>query len=179
MKEKQKKDSFLSWVGALITAILLAVFIRTFIFSATVVIGESMNPTLVEHDRLIALKVPLYYRGPQRGDIVILQSPVEEHTEYVKRVVGLPGEEISIHDGKVYINGKVYEESYTSSPQTQIYNQSDWKLKQDEYFLMGDNRLPGKSLDSRYFGPVKKSAIDGIIKIRYWPLNRITGGTFE
>lgn len=179
MKEQQKKDSILSWVGALLTAIILAVLIRTFIFSATVVIGESMNPTLVQNDRLIAIKLPLYYRGPSRGDIVILKSPVEKGTEYVKRVVGLPGEEISIHDGKVFINGKEYTEHYTSSPDTEIYQQSHWKLQKDEYFLMGDNRLPGKSLDSRYFGPVKKSSIDGIIRARYWPLGRIAGGTFE
>ncbi|MDO5715418.1 MAG: signal peptidase I [Tissierellia bacterium] len=176
MKNKKQKDSILSWMGVLLAAIIIAALIRTFVFSATIVLGESMNPTLLENDRLIALKVPLYYRGPHRGDIVILQAPDEEKTEYVKRVVGLPGETVSISNGTLYIDGKKFEEDYISTEYTEIYVEDTWVLEEDEYFVLGDNRLPGKSLDSRFFGPIKKNTIDGIITLRYWPVSRLNGG---
>ncbi len=175
-EEKKEDNSFFAWIKVILTAIILAILIRTFIFSATLVIGESMNPTLVEKDRLISLKLPLFFKNPNRYDIVVIDAPDDKGKEYVKRVVGLPNDHVKITDGKVYINDKLIDEKYTSSTYTETDFQNEWKLDKDEFFVMGDNRLPGKSLDSRYFGPIKKKSIDGIIKFRYWPINRIKGG---
>lgn len=178
MDKEEKKDdnSFFAWIKIILTAIILAVLIKTFIFSATLVIGESMNPSLVERDRLISLKLPLFFKNPNRYDIVVIDAPDEKGKEYVKRVIGLPNDNIKIVDGKVYVNGKKINENYTSSDYTETELQNEWHLGSDEFFVMGDNRLPGKSLDSRYFGPIKKKSIDGIIKFRYWPIKRIKGG---
>lgn len=175
-EEKKEDNSFFAWIKVILTAIILAFLIRTFIFNATLVIGESMNPTLLEKDRLISLKLPLYFKNPNRFDIVVIDAPDDKGKEYVKRVIGIPGDSIKIIDGQVYVNDKAIDEEYTSSDFTETELQNEWKLENNEFFVMGDNRLPGKSLDSRYFGPIKKKSIDGIIKFRYWPINRLNGG---
>ncbi|RVU55393.1 signal peptidase I [Anaerosphaera multitolerans] len=171
-----------SWIITIIAAIALTFFITTFILIPTIVVGESMSPTLSENDRLISLKFPLYYSNPSKGDIVILDSPEEDNKEYIKRVIGVPGDVIEIDNGNVYINGQLYDEDYIKEGVlTEIYSENSWTLSSDEYFVMGDNRLPGKSLDSRFFGPIKRDTIRGIANFRYWPISKlgVVGGINE
>ncbi|SHH26916.1 signal peptidase I [Anaerosphaera aminiphila DSM 21120] len=170
--EREEKSSILSWITTIVGAVILYFIITGFILNTTVVIGESMQPTLQQNNRLISLKFPLYYSNPEQGDIIILDSPEEENKEYIKRVVGVPGDTIEIKDGSVYVNGQIYSEDYIEeNTPTLIYNENSWTLGADEYFVMGDNRLPGKSLDSRYFGPINKDTIRGIANFRYWPIS--------
>lgn len=172
-KEPEKKESFFSFISVFLVAIVLALIIRSFIFSSNLVIGESMYPTFEENDRLISLIFPLYFSDPKRGDIVIIDAPEEEGKEYIKRIVGVPEDEIEIKDGYIYINGDLYEEDYIKGVPTGIYNTDHWTLNEDEYFVVGDNREPNKSMDSRYFGPIEKDTVKSIVKFRFWPIKKI------
>ena len=172
-KNPEKKESFLSFISVFIFAIIIAMLLKSFVFSSNLVIGESMYPTFEENDRLVSLIFPLYFTDPKRGDVVIIDAPEEKGKEYIKRVVGLPGDDITLKDGHFYINGKLYKENYIHGDiPTLPYNTDHWKLSDDEYFVVGDNRLPNKSMDSRYFGPIKRNTIRGIVKFRFWPISK-------
>lgn len=163
-----KKNETVSFIVTIVAAVLIALFVRTFIFNIAVVNGESMNPTLNEKDKLICLSYKRFTDIP-RGQIVVIDAP-NDNRNYIKRLVGKPGDTIEFRDGKVILNGKVLEENYTSSDYTES-NVDAFKLKDDEYFVMGDNRLPGMSIDSRYFGPIEKKRIKSAAVYRILPLN--------
>ncbi|MBL7575202.1 signal peptidase I [Peptoniphilus asaccharolyticus DSM 20463] len=172
MKNEKKENVVLSYISTFAFAIILALLIKTFIFSSNMVMGESMQPTLHQNDRLIAMILPLRFKDPERSDIVIIDAPDEKGKEYIKRLIGKPGDTVEIKGGEVYLNDSKLQESYIDSGvYTEIYDQSSWTLGENEFFVMGDNRNPGKSLDSRYFGPVKKDAIKGVVKFRFWPFS--------
>lgn len=144
------------WIILLAVAVIL---INKFWLTVFIVDGESMEPNM--HDKeLILLKVSSYNSSnPKRGDVVVVRYPGDpDNRKYVKRVIGLPGERLQIFDGKIFINEKVLEEYYlpygTLSEPDKTYS-----LKDNEYFLMGDNRPV--SNDSRYFGGVEKRFIIG------------------
>lgn len=163
-----KKNETVSFIVTIVAAVLIALFVRTFIFNIAVVNGESMNPTLNGKDKLICLSYKRFTDIP-RGQIVVIDAP-NDNRNYIKRLVGKPGDTIEFRDGKVILNGKVLEENYTSSDYTES-NVDVFKLKDDEYFVMGDNRLPGMSIDSRYFGPIEKKRIKSAAVYRILPLN--------
>lgn len=135
--------------------------------------GKSMEPTFVEGQRLIISRVNYMVGEPQRGDIVVFNSPQSDDDDpsLIKRVVGLPGDLVEIRDREVYINGERLDEPYIKEPCTRQCRDRQWQLASDEYFVMGDNR--NVSNDSRAFGPIKHSAIIGEALFRYWPLNAI------
>ena len=137
--------------------------------------GMSMVGTLSNDDYLIANKIDYKLHAPQRGDIVILRAPTNQSVDFIKRVIGLPGERLLIRDGVVYINGKHLNESYLPEAWTSMNN---WPLDgssngevipPDHYFVMGDNR--NRSQDSRTFGPISRDEIEGRAWIRIWPLD--------
>lgn len=178
-KKEEKKDGLLSYVSVFLGAIVIAFLIKSFLFTSNLVLGQSMEPSFHPKDRLISLILPLHFSDPNRYDVVILDSPDKKGEEYIKRVIGLPGDTIEISNGIVYLNGEALNETYIDrGVKTETYNEKSWILKEDEYFVMGDNRNPGKSLDSRYFGPIKKDSIRSIVKLRYWPFSKaqIIGG---
>ncbi|MDD7362760.1 MAG: signal peptidase I [Peptoniphilus sp.] len=176
MKRKEESSTTaMEVVKLVVTAVVLAVIIRTFIFNTTMVIGQSMEPTLHQNERMICLVFPKYFSDPERGDIVIIDAPDGSGKEYVKRVAGVPGDEISIENGDVFVNGVQIEEPYIHrGVETEIYNKSDWKLAPGEFFVMGDNRHRGMSIDSRYFGPVPKEHIRSRAALRYYPFSKFT-----
>ncbi|MDZ4670990.1 MAG: signal peptidase I [Phototrophicales bacterium] len=135
--------------------------------------GKSMEPTFVEGQRLIISRVNYMLGDPQRGDIIVFNSPESDSNDpsLIKRVIGMPGELVAIRDREVYINGERLDEPYINEPCTRSCRDREWQLADDEYFLMGDNR--NVSNDSRAFGPVKHSAVIGEALFRYWPLNAI------
>jgi len=141
------------WV---IFAAVLLVIVHKFWFTIFVVDGLSMEPTI--HDKeLVVLKRFGTATNVQRGDVLAVKYPGDpDHKKYIKRVIGLPGEKISISDGKVYINNSIHEENYIPFGVITEPNgdNKEWQLSTNEYFLMGDNR-PGSN-DSRYFGPIEK-----------------------
>ena len=146
-----------------IVIVLVVVLIRTFIITPVRVDGDSMKNTLKNGDILL-----LYKLGSiNRLDIIVLDEE-KDNEKIIKRVIGLPGETVAIKKGKIYINDKVIDDDYAYG-ETTDYNKVT--LKDDEYFILGDNRLISK--DSRYFGPIKKSEIKGKIVFRVFPFTKI------
>jgi len=174
-KEKKSNEA-MEWIKSIVIAIVVAIFIKTFIFNSTYVLGNSMYPTLQEKDRLFAVKVPLYFKGPSRGDVVVLEAPDNSNKDYIKRVIGLESDKIQIIDGKVYLNGELLEESYIEEDSyTHVYDVDTWIVPPGEVFVLGDNRKEGASKDSRYFGCVPLDSIKGITEFRYFPINNRFG----
>lgn len=146
-----------------ILIIVAVVLIRTFIITPVKVDGDSMKETLNDNDILL-----LYKLGSiKRFDIVVLDEAYDNE-KIIKRVIGMPGETISIKNDKIYINGKVIDNSFAYGTTSDV---DKIELGEDEYFILGDNRLISK--DSRYFGPVTKSEIIGKVVFRLFPFNKI------
>lgn len=171
-KSEKVKKEVIEWIKSLASAVIIALIIVKFIFAFTVVDGRSMMPTLLDRDRLIELKFDKYFRSFKRGDIVVIKDKIQtDGNYYVKRIVGLPGEQLQLINGNVYIDGKILEEDYTEDG---IFTEGDVdiKLGDDEYFVMGDNRQHLASRDSRAFGPIKKDTIGGRCVFRIFPFGR-------
>ncbi len=146
-----------------IVIVLVVVLIRTFIITPVRVDGDSMKNTLKNGDILL-----LYKLGSiNRLNIIVLDEE-KDNEKIIKRVIGLPGETVAIKKGKIYINDKVIDDKYAYG-ETSDYDKVT--LEDDEYFILGDNRLISK--DSRYFGPIKKSEIKGKIVFRLFPFTKI------
>ena len=146
-----------------IVIVLVVVLIRTFIITPVRVDGDSMKNTLKNGDILL-----LYKLGSiNRLDIIVLDEE-KDNEKIIKRVIGLPGETVAIKKGKIYINDKVIDDKYAYG-ETSDYDKVT--LEDDEYFILGDNRLISK--DSRYFGPIKKNEIKGKIVFRVFPFTKI------
>jgi signal peptidase I len=174
-------------VAILLVAILVAVLLRTFVVATYSIPSGSMEPTLQVGDRIVVDKLSYHLHGVDRFDIVVFTTPPTEAcagppvADLVKRVIGLPGEIISLHDGNVYINGHLLPEpflpaaarhdTYPSNSSGAYSLQQPYRVPQGNVFVMGDNRAD--SCDSRYWGPVPESTIVGKVDVRVWPLSRI------
>lgn len=142
--------------------IVVVILIRTFIITPVRVDGASMDKTLENGQILL-----LYKLGSiKRFDIVVLDEEIEDEI-IIKRIIGMPNDTVEIKNGKIYVNDEEIEEEYAYG-QTSDYDKIT--LKDDEYFILGDNRPISK--DSRYFGPVKEDEIIGKIIFRLWPINK-------
>ena len=133
--------------------------------------GPSMGPILVHGDYVLANRMSAR-RSSLRGDIVVLRSPREGLSTYVKRIVGMPNETVRLDSGRVYVDDEAVAEPYLNAdvrtePKSAF---TEWFLDPDEYFVLGDCRAD--SDDSRGYGPVKQEAILGKVWFRYWPLRR-------
>ncbi|MDO5027318.1 MAG: signal peptidase I [Tissierellia bacterium] len=161
------------WAKSFLLALALAFLIKTYLFEPTQVQGTSMLNTLKSGDRVIVNKIRLKFRDLARGDIVVMHyGPADE--DYIKRIVGLPGDTVQLIDGYFFINGEKLEEDYITGGYTYPVKEIEWKLESGQYFLAGDNRNPGKSKDSRVFGPVDINDIKGVATLRFYPF----GGSF-
>jgi len=175
-KDEKPKSEVFEWIKSIGTAIIIAVLIKTFVFNTTYVLGNSMYPTLHERDRLFALKVPLYFDGPTRGDVIVLEAPDNVDKDYIKRVIGIEGDKVEIIDGKVYVNDVILEEDYIDGGAfTHIYNESSWTVPSGQVFVLGDNREEGASKDSRYFGCIDIDSVKGVTGFRYFPFDNRFG----
>ncbi|MGP0030066.1 MAG: signal peptidase I [Acidimicrobiales bacterium] len=168
-----------------VIALAVAVLLRLFVVQTFYIPSGSMEPTLQIGDRILVSKLSYDFHSVHRGDIVVFDRPPTENcggpevNDLVKRVIGLPGETISLHDGYVYIDGKRLDETwlpaseqgktYPVGPQGVPYNLTGpYKIPADHYFMMGDNRTD--SCDSRYWGPIDRNLIVGKVDVRVWPL---------
>lgn len=160
------------WIAALLLAIVLAVILRVFVVDNYIVDGDSMLPTLQDQERVLVYKLGLKLgQMPQRGDIIVFQYAREPWRDFVKRVVGLGGDEVEIKDGKLYLNGQVQAEPYLGAPTLGSYGPEI--VPPQTVFVLGDNR--NISMDSRD-GPVGMVALDsikGTAAIVYWPLKTL------
>jgi len=134
------------------------------------ILGQSMEPNYHEDQRLLVDKITPHLFGYNRGDVVIVYSPMQD-IELIKRLIGKPGDTIELRDNQVYVNGEPLHEPYLPPNANSGPTRGDlkWTLGADEYFILGDNR--SFSQDSRAFGPVTSDRIVGRALLLYWPLS--------
>lgn len=159
-------------------AVSLVIFLVVYFFLAfpEEVFGASMEPTLATGDRLIVERLSVKFNRLGRGDVVILNPPGRD-VDFVKRIVGLPGESLLILDCKVFLVKNDFEKIPLSEPFvnngscTKINDPAVIKLSENTYYVLGDNRE--HSADSRFFGPIEKKKIDGKVVFRFWPPSKL------
>ena len=166
----------MDWVKSIGIALIIAIFINTFLFRTTRVKGNSMNPTLKEKDRMVSVKASLYFQDPSRGDVIVFKIPNSENRSYIKRVIGVEGDKIIIFGGNVYLNDELLIEDYIEEDiYTDAENEDSWIVAENELFVLGDNRNPGASYDSRSFGTIPVKSVKGITNFRYFPFGEKFG----
>ena len=173
MKERSILGELLSWLIYIVIVVILSLGIITFIGQRTKVSGHSMETTLSDGDNLIVDKISYRFRDPERFEIIVFPFQYEEHTYYIKRIVGLPGETVQVIDGYVYINGEVLDENYGLEVMDDTGIAAEpITLGEDEYFVLGDNR--NHSSDSRdpSVGVLHRDDIMGRAWIRIWPFDK-------
>ncbi|MBJ8200634.1 signal peptidase I [Bacillus cereus] len=175
---KKEKSSLWEWIKAILIAVVLAGVIRQFSFAPILVDGVSMAPTLHDRDRMIVNKIGYHIGDPKRFDIIVFRAT--EDKDYIKRIIGLPGDEIEYRNDKLYVNGKAYEEPYLDKQKKQIADGPltyDFNLEEmtgkktvpkDQLFVLGDNRRFSK--DSRSIGTISMDQVIGKANMLYWPL---------
>ncbi|MED4206085.1 signal peptidase I [Neobacillus mesonae] len=180
MKSEWKREGF-EWIKAFAVGIIIFAFIRTFFFSNYIVEGESMMPTLQDGNKLVVNKLGYQVSDLQRFDVIVFHANAKE--DFVKRVIGLPGDKVEYRDDQLYINGHRYNEPFLSeykqkSPGMKLTGDFDLKeitgenaVPEGKLFVLGDNRLG--SWDSRHFGFISVSQVVGKVDLRYWPLNEM------
>lgn len=178
--QEEKKSSFLrellDFLAPIIIALVIATILKYVVFANAIIPTGSMLNTIHENDRVIASRLSYKFGEPERYDIAIFKYPDNEEQLFVKRVIGLPGETVSIQDGTVYItgaDGKTHQldESFVSPENKDHYN-GTFVVPEDSYFVMGDNR--DNSVDSRYWittNYVSKDKLVGKVLFRYYPFN--------
>lgn len=152
MKEEQKKnirEEILSWVKAIVIAVVAALLLNRFVILNANIPSGSMEPTIMTGDRVLGWRLSYLFSEPERGDVIIFRYPDDESKEFIKRVIGLPGETVTILDGKVYIDN-------SAAPLPEEYLQvvpvgsfGPYTVPENSYFVLGDNR--NNSKDSRYW----------------------------
>lgn len=164
---KQARQFLLDVFETVVISILLFVAINA--VSARIrVDGHSMVPTFQDGEFVIVDKISYSFKDPERGEIVVFHYPRDPEQEYIKRIIGLPGEEITVQDGIVAVNGEVLAETYISAaPSYEL----DLVVPEGEYFVLGDNR--NNSSDSHNWGTVPTDYLVGRAIFVYWPLNEL------
>jgi signal peptidase I len=176
------KKEAIEWTKAIVVAVVLVLIIRTFLFAPFQVKGESMDPNFANSERIIVNKI-LYsaFRKPHRGEVIVFHAPANE--DYIKRVIGLPGEKVKVEGDDVFINGQKIDEPFLKNAYDQahaegrIYNNRNFPetvVPEGTVFAMGDNR--SNSQDSRFaeVGFIPYDKIVGRAELIFWPLDNIS-----
>ena len=175
-KIEQNKAKEIAGLVIYCLIVIAAMFlIIKYVGQRTVVMGHSMEPTLQDSDNLITDKITYRFRDPKRFGIIVFPFKDNRATLLIKRIVGMPGETVQVIDGNVYVNGYVLEDNYGNAVMTDPGLAADpVVLKEDEYFVLGDNR--NNSTDSRFesVGNIHRSEIIGRAWLRVWPLNKLS-----
>ncbi|MDE3838159.1 signal peptidase I [Bacillus methanolicus] len=178
MKEEIKKEG-LEWLKAFAIGMIIFAFIRTFFFSNYIVEGESMKPTLKDGNKLVVNKIGYQIGELQRFDVIVFHANKKE--DFVKRIIGLPGDKVEYRNDQLYINDKKMDEPYLDIYRKQVPGgritgdftleelTGEEKVPPGKLFVLGDNRLG--SWDSRQFGFIAIDQVVGKVNVRYWPLN--------
>ncbi|MCM3567808.1 signal peptidase I [Neobacillus mesonae] len=180
MRTEWKREG-MEWVKAFAIGLIIFAFIRTFFFSNYVVEGESMMPTLQDGNKLVVNKLGYQVSDLDRFDVIVFHANPKE--DFVKRIIGLPGDKLEYRNDQLYINGQKFDEPFLAkykrkSPGMKLTG--DFSLKEitgedtvpeGKLFVLGDNRLG--SWDSRHFGFISIDQVVGKVDLRYWPLNEM------
>ncbi len=184
--EKEKKHSFflslinfiLEIVKIVVISLIIVIPVRYFLIQPFYVKGASMEPNFYDYEYLIIDEISYRFNEPRRGEVIVFRNPLNSRQYFIKRTIALPGERIKIAEGEIIIFNQEYpegkkldENSYLPFIDVQgTLGQIDMTLKDEEYFVLGDNR--NSSLDSRSFGPVNRRDVIGKVWIRGWPFDR-------
>ena len=177
-KFSELKDFSFETTKIVIVSLLVILGIRSYVMQPFFVSGKSMEPNFYDGDSLLVDEISYKFGNPERGDVVIFRYPRNPKEYFIKRVIGLPGEKVEVKDGKITVYNGEYPEGFRLDEN--IYLPSGtitsgnytFELKNDEYFVLGDNR--GASADSRLWGALEKHYIVGRAWIRAWPLNEFS-----
>lgn len=169
-----------------VLAVFLSLFIRAFVVEAYSIPSGSMESTLIIGDHILVnkfiygIKIPfterrvLALREPRRGDVIVFEFPMDPDKNYIKRVIGLPGDEVRIADKRVFVNDRLYVDPHEKHDRSDLLpqkagprdNMDTVVVPPDSYFVMGDNR--DNSYDSRFWGFVRKDQVKGLAFVKYW-----------
>ncbi|MGH7776321.1 MAG: signal peptidase I, partial [Candidatus Dormibacterales bacterium] len=169
---RRRAGSFIVELAQIAFFAIALYLILNFAIQTVAVYGPSSYPNLEQGDYLIASKLDYRFHAPQRGDFVIIRDPWDSTQNFIKRVIGLPGETVSIRSAHLYINGRVLIEPYLSDTERWTFqaNMAPRRLGPHQFFVMGDNR--NHSTDSRDFGPVSINDVEAKAWVRVWPFSR-------
>lgn len=168
MSHESAIREFLSWALAFMVAITVGVFVHVFVMEPFEVDGSSMEPSFFSGDRVLLSKISYHLSSPRRGDVVVFHYPADPTRDFIKRVIGLPGDTVQVHNGYVYVNGRTIQEDYLRSFPLEEFPSA--RVPTDSYFVLGDNR--NNSMDSRdsHVGFVQSKYLVGKVEMVYWPL---------
>lgn len=171
-----KKNEWLEWGKAVIVAVVLAAVVRAFLFTSYEVQGESMIPNVYDGERFIINKIGYGFSDPDRFDLIVFHA--NEKDDYIKRVIGLPGDTVRVKDDILYINDEPIEEPFLEKRKADYkweHYTNDFAIPEavpaGHVFVLGDNRP--NSLDSRRLGFIANEQIVGKVDLRFWPLAEI------
>lgn len=159
----------------LVFAVFLVIYV--FLFRPFRVSGNSMDPTFVDRQYILTNLITLQFNKPKMGDVIVFKAPTDQEKDYIKRVIGVPGDTVFIKNGDVYVNGKLLDQGQFLNSPVKTYGGSFLKESEavtvpaDSYFVMGDNRAG--SSDSREWGFVPLKSVIGQSFFVYWPLDKI------
>lgn len=165
------------WAVAIAIAVIVVVVIRMFLFVSFTVDGDSMDPTLVDGDRVVVNKFIYELTDMKQDDVIVFNS--QEDSAYVKRVIGVPGDHVEMIDRVVYVNGEPLKEDYLvhqGESYMDNFTLSDLGVEEEtipegHYLVLGDNRPISR--DSRDFGLITEDSVIGEVQLRFWPLNEL------
>lgn len=165
-------------IKVVVISLAIIIPIRYFLIQPFYVKGASMEPNFYDYEYLIIDEISYRFHNPTRGEVIVLEDPRNPTRFFIKRVIGLPGEEVNIQDGQITIfnsenpEGVVLDEEKYLPNEVRTSGNIDVVLGEDQYYVLGDNR--SASLDSRIIGPITKDEIIGRTWLRAWPLNKLT-----
>ena len=187
LKEIYKKQGgsiggfVLDFIQSIVLALAIFVLLYLFVAQPNEVKGSSMYPNFIDKEFLLTEKLSYQFGKPQRGDVVIFKAPAgeacaAEECEYIKRIIGIPGDKVMIKSGQVYLNGKLLNQNFLpdgvlSDPGQYSQEGVEQTVPEGQYLCFGDNRQ--HSRDGREFGPIKKDLIVGKAFFKYWPVSAI------
>lgn len=157
------------WLRDVVLTLLLGLTLIVLLYQPVQVEGTSMLPLLQNHERIVVNKIVYHVESIHRGDIIVFRYPLDPAESFIKRVIGLPGDWISIKDGRVYVNGKLLKEPYIKPAYLGHETCAPVYVAANHYYVLGDHR--DFSNDSRDWGTVPRSDIYGKAVFAYWPLS--------
>lgn len=164
---------FLDFMETTVVALSIFVVVYLFFVQPHEIKGNSMEPNFHNNEYILTDKISFKLHEPQRGNVIIFKSPTNQEVDYIKRVIGLPGDKVMVQKGYVYVNGTKLDEPYLKDltrllPGNSMQEGLEITVPQNHFFVMGDNRP--HSSDSREFGPIDNNLIIGKAFLRYWPI---------
>lgn len=184
---RKRRSSLMEWAIVAAVAVVAAIVVREFVFEAFFIPSGSMEPTLVPGDRVVVNRLSYHLHPVHTGDIVVFRRPPADTStvagDLIKRVIGLPGQTLWVHNCRVYINGKQLAQPYLPKGWQQASSEycttwdggnslpNPYKVPKGDYFVMGDNRMD--SDDSRFWGPLPGKYIVGRAFLEIWPLSHL------